>query len=63
MEEDKTTFKCGDIVQLKSGGPLMTVKSVTLNWDYNLIFCNGFSSCGHAFECNLKDIQLIKIKA
>jgi len=58
MEAKETKLKCGDIVQLKGGGPLMTVKKVIENTD--LILCNGFSTNGHAFEHEFRLLQLNK---
>lgn len=31
-----TKFKPGDVVQLKSGGPAMTISEITTNYDGNL---------------------------
>ncbi|MCB2191787.1 MAG: DUF2158 domain-containing protein [Deltaproteobacteria bacterium] len=36
------TFKAGDIVRLKSGGPKMTVRSIDTN--HGLIYCQWFDN-------------------
>jgi len=42
MEKEKTTFKTGDIVRLKSGGPDMTVKGYVLG-DETSVICQWFA--------------------
>lgn len=38
---EKTEFKVGDVVRLKSGGPSMTVCRVTENHAFAIFFYNG----------------------
>jgi uncharacterized protein YodC (DUF2158 family) len=37
-------FQIGDVVQLKSGGPLMTVNEVGENYGVPTVFCAWFDS-------------------
>jgi uncharacterized protein YodC (DUF2158 family) len=39
----KTKFKPSDIVQLKSGGPAMTVETVSSNYDGTIYRCSWFA--------------------
>lgn len=46
METQKTSFKIGDVVQLKSGSPLMTIRIISEN-QYK---CVWFNTSTNKFE-------------
>lgn len=46
-------FNVGDVVQLKSGGPLMTVSYA----DSNKVLCLWFNRSGEAFETKQTELK------
>lgn len=42
-------FKVGEIVQLKSGGPKMTVKTISDSSDNDTIYCHWFAGSKLSF--------------
>jgi uncharacterized protein YodC (DUF2158 family) len=55
-------LKCGYVVQLKSGGALMTIKKVIKEGLQEDIICNGFDKNNVAFEAKFYENQLVRIK-
>jgi len=57
-DEEKLAFAVGDVVQLKSGGPKMTVTG-----SYSLyVRCNYFDNDGRLFDSNFPPDALNKVE-
>ena len=56
------TFKIGDIVRLKVGGPKMTVFTITLSADQiqYLIVCHWFDKNDILYQQSFDSLELIK---
>lgn len=55
-------FNDGDLVQLKSGGPIMTVINILLTPPYTRIFCYWFDVQNCLHEASFPDYMLEKVK-
>ena len=44
MSGSSTAFKAGDVVRLKSGGPKMTVSSVSDYYGELMVYCDWFDA-------------------
>ena len=54
-----TTFKKGDVVQLKSGGPPMTISGTEIDNDETVYICDWIDTNGEPRMCAYSGEQLI----
>jgi uncharacterized protein YodC (DUF2158 family) len=56
MEENLTPFNTGDVVELKSGSPKMTVKDI----DFTNVICTFYDEQAKDFKTNVFDMDLLQ---
>ena len=54
-----TEFKEGDVVQLKSGGPKMTIQDISEHEDGNVLYCKWFIG-KELGEGHFESVSLVK---